>query len=352
MEQPRRDPTVDIAKGIAIIAIVVGHVLRGLAPSGVIDGGSPAFDTADRILYLVHVPVFALLAGLFVASGVDRGGAKGYLKSRLALLLYLYVLWQILQVAVKIATGVLVNNPPAVSDLWSFWKPEGQLWFLPFLIIVTTLAALTRPWRPGWRSTGGMLVIAAASVLAWGIDGVAVGTRGTSLFVFFFAGAAIGHPRVRQTFAALTTSALGAAILTSVVLFVLLVNHTVAAPPTVDDPTRTFPEVFWGVQASVLGVFSVLGIAALLARVSSLPWLAFVGQRSLEVFLAHIIAASGTRILLTLAGIDNAAVHVAAGTLAGVALPLALWWISQRLGFRWLFEVPGVRPAIRTTTPG
>lgn len=348
--QTQRDSTIDIAKGITIIAIVVGHVLRGLTPSGILDGGSPTFDAADRVLYMVHVPVFAFLAGLFVAKGVDRAGAMVYLQNRLAVFVYLYLLWQILQIAVKIATGVLVNNPPLVSDLWSFWKPEGQLWFLPFLMIVTTLAVLLRPWRSGWLPVCGMLIIAATSVLAWGIDGVLIGTRGTSLFIFFFAGAAIGHQRIRQSFAALTASTLGAATVGTVALFALLMTATVATPPTVDDPIRTLPEVLWGVLASLVGVIGVLGISALLARISSFPWLAFVGQRCLEVFLAHIIAASGTRILLSAAGIDDPVLHVTAGTLAGVALPLILWWTSRRLGFPWLFELPRLQSRTKTAT--
>ena len=37
----RRDSTIDIAKGIAIIAIVFGHIHRGMWASGLGDGSLP-----------------------------------------------------------------------------------------------------------------------------------------------------------------------------------------------------------------------------------------------------------------------------------------------------------------------
>lgn len=341
-EHLRRDPTVDIARGIAIVAIVVGHVLRGLAPSGIVDGGSSTFETVDRVLYLVHVPVFAFLAGLFVGKSADQTGAARYLLGRLALFLYLYLLWQTLQVSVKIATGALVNTRPVPSDLWTLWKPEGQLWFLPFLMIATTLAVALRVWRFGRLSLCGMAAIALISVLTWGIDGLFVGSRGNSLLVFFFAGTAIGYPKIRGLVATLTSARILALTLVAVALFSLLISVTVAAPPTVNDPARTLPEVFWGVNASIAGVLGILGISSLLGRAPAVRWLSFIGQRSLEVFLAHIIVASGMRIVLLSAGVEDLVLHVIAGTLAGVVLPLALWWTCRRAGFPWLFELPGL----------
>jgi fucose 4-O-acetylase-like acetyltransferase len=61
-----RDPTVDIAKGIAIIAIVLGQVLRGLSSAGILDAKTVQYQLVDRSLYMFHLSVFALLAGLFV----------------------------------------------------------------------------------------------------------------------------------------------------------------------------------------------------------------------------------------------------------------------------------------------
>lgn len=55
----KRSLSVDIAKGISIIAIVLGHV-NFLYPVG------PLVNTKDLFIYLWHVSVFFLLAGFFI----------------------------------------------------------------------------------------------------------------------------------------------------------------------------------------------------------------------------------------------------------------------------------------------
>ena len=55
----KRSLSVDIAKGISIIAIVLGHI-NFLYPVG------PLVNTKDLFLYLWHVSVFFLLAGFFI----------------------------------------------------------------------------------------------------------------------------------------------------------------------------------------------------------------------------------------------------------------------------------------------
>ena len=98
----RRDSTIDIAKGIAIIAIVFGHIHRGMWASGL---GTAAFRPYKYVLdygvYFWHLVVFAFLSGLFVARGATKTTPSSYLTKRLILFGYLYVIWQVLQVGMK-----------------------------------------------------------------------------------------------------------------------------------------------------------------------------------------------------------------------------------------------------------
>lgn len=74
-----RDQTIDIAKGLAIAMIVLGHVLRGMASSRLVDADASWYVVVDSALYQVHLPAFVFLAGLFVKRGVERRGARSYL---------------------------------------------------------------------------------------------------------------------------------------------------------------------------------------------------------------------------------------------------------------------------------
>ena len=68
MGQTERDRAIDVAKGIAIVAIVVGHANRGLSSAGM---AIPHVETLDRVLYLCHLTVFAFLSGLFIRRSVE-----------------------------------------------------------------------------------------------------------------------------------------------------------------------------------------------------------------------------------------------------------------------------------------
>ena len=67
---------------------------------------------------------------------------------------------------------------------------------------------------------------------------------------------------------------------------------------------------------------------------------AYLGRHSLEIFLVHITAASGSRIVLTRLGLDQPALLAVLGVLAGLVGPVLLLLVARRLRLRWLFGPP------------
>lgn len=322
------------------MAIVLGHVLRGLVAAGAIDSAG-SFVMWDKLLYSFHVAVFAFLAGLFVRGSVERAGVGPYLRRRLANFTYLFILWSLLQGAAKLLTGALVNTPTSITDVLRFWEPEGQLWFLPFLMVATASAALARPWRRRWIATLSVAVALIVAVVSWGIEARVIGLQGLPLLLFYLVGVLTGAPRLIRVLGrpGILASGLAAAAFGS--CFVVLVLFTSSAPPTVEVSQRTARSIAWGLLATTCGVVVTLVFSRVLSLLGgTVRLLAFIGQRTLEIFLAHILAAAGTRILLTQLGISNVYVHVALGIVAGVGLPIALWWFGLRLRVPYLFEPP------------
>lgn len=165
MGQTERDRAIDVAKGIAIVAIVVGHANRGLSSAGM---AIPHVETLDRVLYLCHLTVFAFLSGLFIRRSVGRRGVLPFLSQRTALLVWLYLVWHVIQSCVKLAFGGDVNSAVRPESLWRLWIPEGQLWFLPWLVAATVIVALWAPWRSRARAA---LLLGASGVVGlatWG----------------------------------------------------------------------------------------------------------------------------------------------------------------------------------------
>ncbi len=331
-----REPAADIGRGIAILAIVLGHVLRGDAAAGLVSGRSPLFSELDAALYLWHLPVFAVLAGVFVGPAVERHGTGPFLRRRTVLFGWLYLVWSLVQGTVKLLTGSLVNTPTSPTQvLVGLVTPDSQLWWLPFLLLVSAAAAVTRPWRGGrrlWATGAGALVV---SLVAWGHQGSVIFLQGLGLTAFFWLGAAAG----RAGWDGLRARALPVLVLGGAVAVALAATGDPMPPTTWDGGPVPSAEVL-GVVAAATSTAAALSASVMLVRTGLGRPLAALGRRSLEVFLAHIVATAGIRIVLLHLGVTEVTTHLVLGTTAGVAFPLALWWAGERVRAPWLFRPP------------
>lgn len=331
-----RDLSVDVARGVAIVAIVLGHVERGLA-SALLLPHDPAM-ALDRTLYLFHLATFAYLSGLFVQRAVEGEGAWRMVSRRTTLFVWLYLLWTAIQGTVRVAASSVANTAVGVGDIARIWIPEGQLWFLPWLVAVTTVAAVTQPWRSFARGAAVLTLAGLLAVATWGYDPRYAFTRGWALLLPFLIGCVVtqlGHARaVRRLCWVAMAAVLG------VVAWLLIGIGTDATTPTTGGADRTIESVTLGVTGCVAGAGGTLAVAALLARSPLAAVVALIGRRSLEIFLAHIVVASGTRIVLEQVGVTDAGVHVAVGTTLGVVAPLVVAVTAERAGATWLFSLP------------
>lgn len=331
-----RDQSIDVARGLTIIAIVMGHVVLGLTAAGL-----EPFERSDGVLrglYLLRLPALAYLSGLFVAHGVERLGASRFVTQRLLLFAWLYVLWSIIQGSVRASAGSLTNSPVRWSDVLRLWVPEGQLWFLPFLMAVIVVAVLARPWTSRRRAAISVGSACVLAVVVWGIEPAWVFTRGWSLLAPFLLGCAMTAKRHARAFEPLALSwvmtVIGGAIWLAVAM------STSAVPPTTGGLARTPIGISLGVVGCIAGTAACLSVSALLARTPAAGVLAPIGRRSLEIFLAHIVVAAGARIVMERAGLTVPAVHLVLGVLLGVVVPIALATTAERLGWRWVFGLP------------
>jgi fucose 4-O-acetylase-like acetyltransferase len=331
-----RDRSVDAARALAIIAIVLGHVERGLASALLMPFETAA--TLDRVLYLVHLSTFAYLSGLFIRRSVERDGARQVVLRRTTLMVWLYLLWTVIQGSTRVAASSVANTAITMGDVLRIWVPEGQLWYLPWLIAVTVVAVVTRPWRGG---VGGGVVLAAAGVLAvvvWGFEPAYAFTLGWALLLPFLIGCVVTQPR-HAAMARHLAPVTGAAVVgTGIWLWIGLATE--ATTPTSGGDVRTLETIAQGMVGCMAGTVAVLAWAALLSRSPAAGMLSAVGRRSLEIFLAHIVVTAGTRIALMELEVTDVWVHLVAGTVLGLLVPIALAVLAERVGWGWLFSVP------------
>lgn len=300
-----RESTWDYARGIAIVLMVFGHVLRGLHSSGIM----PAdhwLRTIDYGIYTFHMPIFFLLAGANAGSSVAK---DGFLRCKVKTILYPYLIWSLLQGLVQVGMSGSTNRPLDLSDLPAaiLWEPLGQFWFLYALFLCHVFAFLAAANR--LRLTGFALV-------AYGVGNYfAMGILSEALSFFLFYAAGMLTAQHLKGFVERLSSAPWLAVtligaVGSIYMAMRLGSY--------DAPTA--------LPAAVFGMLFVFQVSALAAHAGRLKIIERLGVASMPIYLMHIMAGSGARIILAKLGVVNLWVHLSIGLVLAIVLPL----IAQR----------------------
>ena len=312
---PPRAVWIDTARGLGIILVVYGHVLRGQSHAGML-AWTPVVALQDRAIYAFHMPLFFLLSGLFAGVLVRSRGR--FIRRRLVTIIYPYILWSVAQVLLTIGAGHLANGHHRLSDLASIGtEPVGQFWFLYVLAMLQLLLLLPRT-----------LFLLTVPV---GIAVYLLGGSGPLLFraawylPFFAVGVVLGRARLE---AALQTS------LKAVVWLVcggIVFAALLAAMPLLSGVGAALAQY----AVASAGIIAALGLARLLSsRIALLPAL---GTASLAIFVMHVICAAAVRAGLEQAGLNQPVIAVILVTTGGLLIPLVAYRASIVAGLTpWL----------------
>ncbi|MBC2327749.1 acyltransferase family protein [Listeria booriae] len=303
---------IDYAKGIGIILVVYGHVLRGVFEAG-LDIPIRLFTYEDSFIYSFHMPLFFFLSGLFANHLLKRSFFSN-LKNKARSMLYPYLLWSLIQGGIMLALSSYTNGQTTWSDIIKIpIEPIAQFWFLYVLFLITLLYFIGRKIAPAsYVLVLGFILLCIAPLLNfWVLVPLAQN------FFFFVLGSVMNKQR-------LTTILVKKWNFIAIPLY-LIVN--VALIQFIGN--KWVHHFLWGL-AAVCGIYLIAFICVNLKY--NHRFLQYLGQNSMIIFVAHILAASGARILLlNIFGIENVFVHLLVGNLAGLLLPLLLWIICKKM---------------------
>lgn len=334
-----RNATIDIARGIGIILVVLGHNWTVLQERGEL----------FRVIYSFHLPLFFFLSGLFLKDGAGLGNfarsrADALLKPYFAVLLLLGLAEMLAPHAVPVAnttplayfSGVLYGTAPTIA-----WTP---LWFLPHLFLASVLAMAllhatrSRPKRTPW------LWLIACTLLAAGIGAISWFWEIDSSNALRFMG--------QDSLPGLPWSLDLLFISTPFILFGFLLSKPVAAMrfhllgflasslafaalhsyggETMDLNLRVYGNPFIATLQAALGIYLVLNASSLLQRYAVLRRpLAYIGSASLFILLLHYVLQGRAYLMLSHIS-DNEVLVGVASLAAGVGLPLVLLEVVRR----------------------
>ena len=307
----------DYAKAIGIFLVVLAHVAGGIRKGPAGDGLESWWIVMD-LIYTFHMPLFFAISGFLFARRPTLDVSK-FTKSSLIGVVIPYLVWGIIYVSVQNLFPGAANNPTRMSKLLDIlYSPIAHLWFLYVLFFVRigyfTVYKIDRVYL-----FAALLVVSSAAYLV--TTGFQFDAKKWAMgFAFYGLGAVLARSGFE---AAVRPVYLRLCLAASVVLWFAFAFGVLRGG---------LPLVVLA-AAALAGVTMTLLISYLLPQSDSPPAraLAFVGQASLAIYVAHTIFAAGTRAVLYKLGITEPFFNVFAGTFVGILLPAILFWGANRL---------------------
>lgn len=325
----KRDCWVDYAKALGIVLVVYGHVLRGFRNAGM-DMPERFYRLSDSIVYSFHMPLFFFLAGLFFYQSFAARRARGLLFSKLDTILYPYVLWSIIQGVIEAFLADYTNGAVTYADVFALlWAPRAQFWFLYALMVCFILAAVVFTLFSR-RSVIPVSIVAALLYLYPSLlpSGLVFGYIADN-FVFFALGILCVIP-----LGAASAAPSGWRMLFMLGLFAVA-QYGFHGPLEMRYTDRG-P---WSLLLALVSIAAVVTLCRWATR-WTMGFVAYLGTASMAIYLMHILAGSGVRVLLNVVGVESFLLHTLAGVAGGVLLPLLALALAQWLQMRYLFSAP------------
>ena len=311
----------DTAKGLGIVLVAFGHVERGLVSAGILT--APVWEDIDFALYTFHMPLFMFLAGLNVPRSL-RAGTVPFLRKKAGALLVPYFAWTVIQSVVMATLGSMSNNPKTLEPLlYVLWEPVSPFWFLYVLFAFMVLVAVVPR-----RLLIGLAVIAFLAAEPFGVDSLP--HQLLHFLLFFVAGIVVGGAERSLRLSPLV-------VLGSLAVWALGIGIALNAGFENYNSVLMLP-------VAVTGSIAVIAAAQITERA---VWLVRLGQMSLAVYVMHVMAGAGTRILFDkiLHVPHEPALYLLVCTAAAVIGPVIAYLILERLDLLYLVGLgPRKRP--------
>ena len=322
----KRVEYIDIAKGLGILLVVMGHNDFALV--------SPFFY---KFIYAFHMPLFFFLSGMFFKSEVPF---LKLLRRRFDTLIKPYITITLLIFFMSLCFTRINFDVATVRVIKSLYANGHyidwvQLWFLPHLFALNIFAFLFYKVSKSIRIPGinwvllvviqvvGVIFIGAFWPFTLNLMGRSLTLYGFPLSIdmvlvsgfFFILGCEIHRLVPAEKFASPITLVVSLAALLAMVIFL---------PQTIDFNTRSFESLPINTLEALLGITFIMALSKQIERIPRVSAaFQYIGQASLMILIFHVPIQEtiGAKMMLIF---NNEVLSYWIAYAAGVSLPLLI----------------------------
>lgn len=323
-QPPVRTEWVDVAKGIGILAVVVGHAIGGMLDAGLISQSS-GWNTAYHLIYTVHMPMFFIISGLFIAKRVESG-AWHFARTSTVRLARPYLIWfAITMMALQLA-GKTTNVTYEITwfDYLSIiWHPGAHYWYIYALIVLNIVSAIILPRY-------GSAVLLGISLAVFSLTAelkIPAAFWGAAHFGFYYALGVLYGERTNQQKAIRSLQPSERWALATILGLLWLWGAIDMLENNIGRWT------FASTDVSLCGAVATL-MWCMFVKGPLQRWLSSLGQQSLAIYMMHVLFVAGARITMAQKmHVQDPILIFCVITCLGIFGPLACKWMTDKLGW-------------------
>ena len=283
--------SIDVLKGITIILVVIGHAVQGVVSSQhlTLNTEYSSIFILKQIIYGFHMPLFFIIAGLFINSWIKRSFKEAILQKIFRLMVPYFIWSAITAIAMQFANNYTNNGLGINEFLLSPIVPFSQYWFLYVLFFIHIIYYVL----VNIRICNGKLLFLLVSIIAYLlnplINNIWIFDNLCRYMVFFSIGSYI------LDFIDLRQFKSNKIILPTIVF--LLINIIYVSILYTDNYMLNY--YFWFITSIVGSGFIFLISYYSINKINLIKnILCFFGKKSMEVYCLHLLILAGIRIFL------------------------------------------------------
>lgn len=330
-----RNISFDYAKGIGIIIVVFAHLWRGLQGAGLLpDVDKDVFLSISSSCTVWSMPAFFCVSGVLYGRGLEKRHGAKELAGKFDGIFYPYLIWSLITGILEVAGSGYRNGTSSLSSLLNIaWEPRGIFWFLYALLEAFVITEILIKLVGVSKTRIIILPVAGVLLLTWAPKSLPFSLSELQMsFVYFAVGVAVSTKIQMEQ----RTSVVTAVATLMAILGVLYISSMVF-----DIRSSSFRSVSTNATPIALVTLILFMIFCYSLPSNNLSWLQRLGERSMDIYLLHLLIIAPVRILMQKAlGMTDPLLFIAIGLPAGVIGSLLLSDLLRKIRMGWLFSPP------------